>query len=738
MCLRSVFLPLVFLLAALLFPQDTIRQHYEAAEAHKRAGNLTAAEAEYVAILAEGYGKLGKIYLAQKTYEKAVTTLEAAALSRPEAPETLIDLAVAYFNTGQYEKASEPLRRALALNPQSADARHMLGKTWFMRGEFARSAAELETALKLAPRDYDVAYTLGLAYLKQGQLAPAKQIYNRMLRQLGDRPQLRIIFGRAYRETVFLAEAIVEFKKAIALDPKSSRAHYYLGLTYLLKDGTSRFNDAAEEFKIALDSNPDDYFANYYLGIIHLKERRLEPAISLLEKASQLQSDNPDPYFYLGQAYQAAENHDRVIEALRKSIALTPSVSHNDYQVARARYQLGQSLLKTGRMEEGEKELKLAAELKTEGLRKEEVKTAIYLNPASLGEQNSKIVEMISAVSVVAEPRPQDKKAAGELKSGEDYYTKVIASAHNNIGLLRAGRQDFRGAAEQFALAARWNPQLEDIRFNWGLACYKAELYQQAIPPLESELKIKPTSVSVKQLLGTSYFITDSYAKASELLADVIAVRTNDTGLYYMLAISLIKQKKQEAANQVIQRMVARTGDSPQLHILLGQAHYDRGETDKALEELNAALALDNKTRLAHFYAGLIYLNLGKHDEAAREFESEMTINPNDVQAKYHFGFVLLADQKSERGIKIMREIIQLRPDYAEAHYELGKTLLLQGNVKEAVERLETAASLKPDEAYVHYQLGRAYLAAGRKAEGESHIEISNRLKAKARGQANP
>src|SRR5262245_15846651 len=340
---------------------------------------------------------------------------------------------------------------------RSAAARHMLGKTQFMRGEFAKAAAELETALKLAPRDYDVAYTLGLAYLKQGRLVPAKQIYSRMLRQLGDRPQLHLIFGRAYRETVFLAVAIEEFKKAVSLDPKFSRAHYYLGLTYLLKDGTSKFNDAAEEFKIALALNPDDYFANYYLGIIHLKERRLEPAISLLEKASQLQADNPDPYFYLGQAYQAVEKHDRVIEALRRSIALTPSVSHNDYQVAKAHYQLGQSLLKTGRTEEGEKELKLAAELKTEGLRKEEIKTAIYLNPTSLSEQNSKLVEMISAVGVVAESGPRDEKAARELKSGEEYYSKVVASAHNNIGLLRAGRQDFRGAAEQFALAARWN-----------------------------------------------------------------------------------------------------------------------------------------------------------------------------------------------------------------------------------------------------------------------------------------
>src|SRR5262245_33755958 len=478
MYLRMTFFPLLFLLGTLVTPQDSIRQHYEAAAAYKRAGNLAAAEGEFTALLAEGYGKLGKIYLAQKAYEKAVTVLEAAARYQPDSQEILIDLSIAYFDRGQSEKAFDPLYKVLARNPQSADAHHMLGKTWFIRGEFAKAAAELETALKLAPRDYDVAYTLGLAYLKQQQLAPAKQIYSRMLRELGDRPQLHIVIGRAYRETVYLAEAIEEFKKAVALDPKSSRAHYYLGLTYLLKDGSSRLNDAAEEFGHALASNPDDYFANYYLGIIHLMERRLEPAISFLEKASRLQPDNPDPYFHLGQAYQLSDKHDRAIEVLGKSIALNPSVEHNDYQVAKARYRLGQSLLKTGRREEGERELNLAAELKSDGLKKEEIKTATYLNSTSLGEQNSKTLEMVSAVTTVTDPSVLDEKTAGELKRNEDTYAKVVASGHNNIGLLRAERQDFRGAAEQFALGARWNPQLKEIHFNWGLACYKAELYE--------------------------------------------------------------------------------------------------------------------------------------------------------------------------------------------------------------------------------------------------------------------
>src|SRR4030095_10757566 len=106
----------------------------------------------------------------------------------------LIDLAIAYFDAGQYRKALAPVRKVLTLNPQSTAGHPMLGKTNFMLGDFPNAIVELEAALKLAPNDYDVAYTLGLAHLKQRQFAPTKLIYDRILKQFGDRPQLRIVF----------------------------------------------------------------------------------------------------------------------------------------------------------------------------------------------------------------------------------------------------------------------------------------------------------------------------------------------------------------------------------------------------------------------------------------------------------------------------------------------------------------------------------------------------------------
>src|SRR5713101_7287205 len=119
--LSLLLLPLVF-----QSPQDRLKQHYEAAEAQARAGNLAAAETEYTAILAEGYRAVGGIYSAQQKHKQAVAALEAAARYQPASDDTLSDLANAYFEAGLFDKAIQPLNQAIAVNPQSPGAHVLL------------------------------------------------------------------------------------------------------------------------------------------------------------------------------------------------------------------------------------------------------------------------------------------------------------------------------------------------------------------------------------------------------------------------------------------------------------------------------------------------------------------------------------------------------------------------------------------------------------------------------------
>src|SRR5258708_7898007 len=369
MNIGSRFLSLLLLPLVFQSPQDRLKQHYEAAEAQARAGNLAGAETEYTAILTEGYRAVGRIYSAQQKHKQAIGAVEAAALYQPASEETLSDLAITYFEAGQFDKALQPLNRAIALNPQSPSAHSLLGKTYFALREYERAAAELKVALEFGANDFDTSFTLAIAYLQQRQFSEARRVFDWMLQHLGDQPELHVVVGRAFRVAGRLPEAIDEFKKAIALNPTLARAHDNLALAYLMNEGASRLVDAEREFKTELVSNPDEFFANYYLGIVYIFQRKWELAISFLKNASRVQADNPDPYFQLGQAYQELEKHDQAIEALKKSIALNPDLAHNKFQVTTAHYRLAQSLLKVGQMEAGQKELRLSSELKAEAFK---------------------------------------------------------------------------------------------------------------------------------------------------------------------------------------------------------------------------------------------------------------------------------------------------------------------------------------------------------------------------------
>src|ERR1041384_8531573 len=121
-------------------------------------------------------------------------------------------------------------------------------------------------------------------------------------------------------------------------------------------------------------------------------DRKWDEAVALLEKAVQKQPNNPDPYFHLAQAYQGANKHQQAIEVLQKTIALTPSLDHNDYQVTTAHYRLGQSLIKVGRTAEGEKELQTSAELKSKGFKMDEKKVGAFLSGTPTPHQEGKLV----------------------------------------------------------------------------------------------------------------------------------------------------------------------------------------------------------------------------------------------------------------------------------------------------------------------------------------------------------
>jgi tetratricopeptide (TPR) repeat protein len=135
------------------------------------------------------------------------------------------------------------------------------------------------------------------------------------------------------------AEAIAEFRKAIALNPRFAGSHFALGRE-LAKEPATR-TEAIAEFERALALEPHHPEANHALGVELAKEPgRLEEAIAHCKEAVRGRPRNAD--FHLSLARILAKEPAHLPEAMAQfaeALHLRPDYAkaHNDYAVVLAR-----------------------------------------------------------------------------------------------------------------------------------------------------------------------------------------------------------------------------------------------------------------------------------------------------------------------------------------------------------------------------------------------------------------
>jgi len=517
------------------------------------------------------------------------------------------------------DRASDLAAQVVKDDPRNVRALQLLGNIEFAQGNAAAAAEHLHTALGLQG-DFDTAYSLALAYLSQHKLAETKLLFDELLNDMGSTPELHVLLGRAYRETGYLDEAIREFKKAIELDQHYPRVHYYLALAYLAQGEKERFPTARPLFEQELAINPKEFFSTFFLGVMDLEERDFPAAEQYLKKAAHLQPDNPDPLLYLGQVYFETNRPELAIEALKKSIDLTTDPSRNHYQVSKAHTMIGQVLLKMGKQEEAEAELKRSQELRAQAFQNDkDVQEAREMGQHELlpelqtGQEKPAFLENRPPLDAAAEKEAQALRAT---------LAEILANAYNNLGVIQARHEQYAQASDYFLKASRWRPDLQGLDRNWGLASFRAQRFEEAIGPLARQVARQPDDAKSRDALGLSYFMAGKFAKTVEVFQPVLAELPDDPGILYALGVSLVNTGDSARASSVFRRMLERNPNVAQIHVLLGQADADQNQYTSAVLEFSRALELDPKAEGAHFGRGMILLHEGKIDDSVREFSA--------------------------------------------------------------------------------------------------------------------
>jgi tetratricopeptide (TPR) repeat protein len=149
-------------------------------------------------------------------------------------------------------------------------------------------------------------------------------------------------------------EAVVHYKRLLALKPGYANAHNNLGLAL---EAQGRIDEAVNHYERALALNPEHVDGHNNLGNALLKQGRIDEAVARYERALVLRPDFVDAHYNLGIIFNQRGKRDDAIAHYERVLALKP-----DY--ADAHNNLGIALAGLGRIDEAAAHYERALALK--------------------------------------------------------------------------------------------------------------------------------------------------------------------------------------------------------------------------------------------------------------------------------------------------------------------------------------------------------------------------------------
>lgn len=196
-------------------------------------------------------------------------------------------------------------------------AHNSLGKVLHDLGRDPEALSHLETAVRMDPDFVFARNNLGTLLLDSGQPRKAREHFEEALaRDPTNRGILHYNLGRSYRADGKPLQAMVQFRKAIAIRPDLDKAHNNLG--NVLRS-LGKPDEAVKHFEHAVRLNPESSVIQFNLGRALCETRRFADAVPWLEGAVGQAPKELRYRLALGEALQANGEWDRAVRELREA-----------------------------------------------------------------------------------------------------------------------------------------------------------------------------------------------------------------------------------------------------------------------------------------------------------------------------------------------------------------------------------------------------------------------------------
>ncbi len=236
-------------------------------------------------------GLIGAALYVNQVVVPATPPLFVPTATPTRSPESFVNQAEEYYNTGKISLAVKSYQDAISSDPVNPSNYVSLARLQVISGDYEEAVENSQNALLKNPNN-------PMAYAVMG-------------------------WGLGFQEKY--GEAEIAIKKALSLDPNNALAYAYLAELLMVQGDYTLYDKAAEASQKALQYGPELMESHRARGIVLLNTQNLEEALQEFQTAMTINKNIPDLNLYTGITYKALGDYNQAQEALLAAYALDPT-----------------------------------------------------------------------------------------------------------------------------------------------------------------------------------------------------------------------------------------------------------------------------------------------------------------------------------------------------------------------------------------------------------------------------
>jgi tetratricopeptide (TPR) repeat protein len=375
----------------------------------------------------------------------------------------------------------------------------------------------------------------------------------------GAREARHLAVGQRCMEKKDFARAVLEFRNATQLSPRSDKAHYHLGLA-LLAVGDMR--TAVQHLMTSTSINPQNAQAQAKLAELMATSRNPEVLAEARKRARAAMDADPDAV--------ASLDAMAIVEWNRES----PEVSEQHLERALQKV--------PGHMKSAVMLANIKLTTRDYDGAEQVLRDAVKASP----ESPELRVVLGNLYRFLKRPEKAEEELQAALRTKPDYAPALL-----DLARLRVATNRKPEAEEVYKRIAA----LPEKSYRPAYALYLLHLVdvKRGIVELERLYREDPQSRDIRSRLVSAYLADNRTSEAEQILAAVIAKNNRDVPALLQRAELLIKLGRYQAAEQDVNKVLQYDATVAAAHVQLAQVFAARNEKLRQKQELAEALRLE-------------------------------------------------------------------------------------------------------------------------------------------------